>query len=378
MIARRMLSTAALVLIIPLLFSTLPQTTQAQTDERCFDETTFCISGPIRQYWETNGGLPVFGYPKSVQYEEMIEGKPYQVQWFERNRLEIHPENPPPYNVLLSRLGATELEKAIEKGERAGALPEEPTDGCVYFEQTGFNICHQEILDMYRSNGLEVDGQPGFSVQDNIALFGLPLTPVREEVLEGTTYEVQYFERARFEWHSDKHMVLLGLLGNNLLDQGVVNLPHKPYVVANGAMSIELPVHWPRAYGEFDGGIYVIVCMSPDYISWLILTAINTAGMTEEQKVELVISELHRRFDGKSNLFIGEAEDQPDGSIAISFSYNDDEKNGAEVSGKSFYQQDGEYMTIMTPYAYSGHIDSFVPTYQNIINTYQINPSMLP
>lgn len=377
MIARRMLSTAALVLIITLLLSALPRTTLAQTDERCFDETTFCISGPIRHYWETNGGLPVFGYPKSVQYEEIIEGKPYQVQWFERNRLEIHPENPPPYNVLLGRLGATELEKAMEKGEWDGSPPEGPLDGCVYFEQTGFNICYQEILDMYRSNGLEVDGQPGFSVQDNIALFGLPLTPVITEQLEGDVYEVQYFERARFEWHPDKQMVLLGLLGNNLLDRGIVNLPHTPYVVAHGAMSIELPVHWPRAYVEFDTG-YVIVCMSPDYMSWIVLTIVNTAGLTEDQKIEVIKDDLRQRFKNTSNLSIGDVEEQPDGSFAIPFSYNDNEENGAEVTGKSFYQEDGNYMTIMTPYAYSGHFGDFVGTYQNIINTYQINPNLLP
>jgi hypothetical protein len=38
-------------------------TASAQTDERCFMETGFCIAGPIRAYWEANGGLPVFGYP---------------------------------------------------------------------------------------------------------------------------------------------------------------------------------------------------------------------------------------------------------------------------------------------------------------------------
>ncbi|NJO84924.1 MAG: hypothetical protein HC828_20615, partial [Blastochloris sp.] len=26
----------------------------AQTSERCFPETGYCISGEIRQYWETN------------------------------------------------------------------------------------------------------------------------------------------------------------------------------------------------------------------------------------------------------------------------------------------------------------------------------------
>jgi hypothetical protein len=39
----------------------------AQTEQRCFSETDYCISGPIRAYWEQNGGLPVFGYPITEQ-----------------------------------------------------------------------------------------------------------------------------------------------------------------------------------------------------------------------------------------------------------------------------------------------------------------------
>ncbi|MCS6882817.1 MAG: hypothetical protein RMK84_09750 [Oscillochloridaceae bacterium] len=73
----------------------------AQDSERCFPETGHCISGPIRQFWERNGGLAVFGFPLGPQQEEFIEGKRIQAQWFERNRIELHPENQPPYNVLL-------------------------------------------------------------------------------------------------------------------------------------------------------------------------------------------------------------------------------------------------------------------------------------
>src|SRR5215211_788242 len=82
---------------------------QAQSDERCFSETSFCISGRIRQFWEEHGGLPIFGFPITSQQEEMVEDKLFQVQWFQRNRLELHPENPRPYDVLVGRLGAARL-----------------------------------------------------------------------------------------------------------------------------------------------------------------------------------------------------------------------------------------------------------------------------
>src|SRR5262245_4966058 len=89
----------------------LPLGAQAQTSQRCFPETGFCIEGRIRQFWEQNGGLPVFGFPIGQQSEERIEGRPFQVQWFERNRLELHPENDAPYDVLLGRLGADRLQQ---------------------------------------------------------------------------------------------------------------------------------------------------------------------------------------------------------------------------------------------------------------------------
>ena len=59
-----------------------------------------------------NGGLPIFGYPTSEEFVERGEdGRDYTVQYFERHRLELHPENRPPYNVLLSRLGNTILQQ---------------------------------------------------------------------------------------------------------------------------------------------------------------------------------------------------------------------------------------------------------------------------
>ncbi|MEM8531222.1 MAG: CAP domain-containing protein, partial [Chloroflexota bacterium] len=108
---RRLQLIVAVFVVGTLLTSTLVEPVTAQTDERCFPETGFCITGPIRAFWEGNGGLAVFGFPITPQQEEIIEGQPLQVQWFERNRLEIHPNNAPPFNVQLGRLGADRLEQ---------------------------------------------------------------------------------------------------------------------------------------------------------------------------------------------------------------------------------------------------------------------------
>ncbi len=184
----------------------------AQTDECCFEATGYCISGRIRDYWENQGGLSVFGYPIGEQHAEMIEGQEYQVQWFERARLELHPENTPPYDVVLGRLGATLLE------QQGGAeSPVEPKEGCQFFAETGHNVCG-DILAAWQAQGVEFDGQPGTAHAESLALAGLPLTEARTETLsDGQQYVVQWFERARFELHPENappYHVLQGLLGN--------------------------------------------------------------------------------------------------------------------------------------------------------------------
>jgi len=41
---------------------------------RCFAQTGVCITGPILEYWERNGGLQHFGYPLSAVRTESAEG----------------------------------------------------------------------------------------------------------------------------------------------------------------------------------------------------------------------------------------------------------------------------------------------------------------
>ena len=72
-----------------------------------FTQTGHNLSNAFLTYWQHNGGLPVFGYPISEEIAESspTDGKTYTVQYFERNRFEWHPENPPAYNVQLGLLG---------------------------------------------------------------------------------------------------------------------------------------------------------------------------------------------------------------------------------------------------------------------------------
>jgi hypothetical protein len=63
---------------------------------------------PFRTFWEQNGALEVFGYPISEQFQEVnqADGQTYWVQYFERQRMEWHPEQPDPqFQILLGLLG---------------------------------------------------------------------------------------------------------------------------------------------------------------------------------------------------------------------------------------------------------------------------------
>jgi hypothetical protein len=173
----------------------------AQTDERCFAETNQCIAGPIRAYWERNGGLPIFGYPITPQQVEVVEGQTLPVQWFERDRLEDHGAA----GVMAGRLGARYLEMTdrpweyFDKVDRAG-IPAT----CHFFEQTGHNLCEPYLSYWQQNGGLE--------------RFGYPITQPFYEWIEGTALKVQYFERRRMEIHPEQPggPILLGLLGNQV------------------------------------------------------------------------------------------------------------------------------------------------------------------
>jgi hypothetical protein len=72
---------------------------------RIFPQTGYQVCGLLLSYWQRQGGLERFGYPITDQHDETIAGKSYSVQYFERRRAELHPENAAPYNVLLGLLG---------------------------------------------------------------------------------------------------------------------------------------------------------------------------------------------------------------------------------------------------------------------------------
>ncbi len=90
---------------------------------RYFAATNQSVCGAILQRWLTTGiefdGKPGYsdaerlalnGIPLSGLINETLDdGRQYQVQWFERTRIELHPENRSPYNVLNGLLGSASI-----------------------------------------------------------------------------------------------------------------------------------------------------------------------------------------------------------------------------------------------------------------------------
>ncbi len=185
--------------------------------QRCFTETNQCMDGRIAEFWEQNGGLAVFGFPIGPLEQTTVDGKTFTVQRFERNRLELHPENARPYDVLLGRLGADRLGQ--QGRDWFGFAKSGDTGGCRVFAETGHAVCGA-ILKAWRANGLQIDGKKSVSAAESLALFGMPLSGLLTETLsDGKQYQVQWFERARFELHPENdapYDVLLGLLGSEV------------------------------------------------------------------------------------------------------------------------------------------------------------------
>jgi spore germination protein len=184
------------------------------SDRIYFPETGHTIAYGFLEYWRNNGGLARFGYPRTEEFTEFdpMVGQSYTVQYFERARFEYHPEfRGTQFEVLLGHIGRWALEQRIVDDVLVAPSPNR--DGARYFPETGHNVSGP-FLRYWESRG-------------GLYSFGFPITEELVEVSQedGHTYLVQYFERARFEFHPQfagtESEVLLGLLGNEMLrDRG--------------------------------------------------------------------------------------------------------------------------------------------------------------
>ena len=112
-----------------------------------------------------------------------------------------------------------------------GAIDSGPTARAVFTVESGAESNRQcfaetgqciegRFLAYWRSQGLDL-GDREISARESLALFGYPISGEFTQTLEdGKRYTVQYFERARFEYHPENtspYDVLLGHFGRRIL-----------------------------------------------------------------------------------------------------------------------------------------------------------------
>jgi peptidoglycan/xylan/chitin deacetylase (PgdA/CDA1 family) len=198
MVARRL--ALCLVLLTSVLGALLatPARPAAAARSRHFPATGHNVADPFLRFFEERGDLPVFGLPLT----EAFEADGLTIQYFERARLEWHPE------LGTGQVAAGHLGREVIAG-REGEPPFRPVAGAGtegYFPETGHTL-RGAFAEFWRRNG-------------GLPVFGYPLSEVFSEPDPATgPRPVQYFERARFELHVNSktgaQIVLLGLLGYN-------------------------------------------------------------------------------------------------------------------------------------------------------------------
>jgi hypothetical protein len=240
----------ALLLTLVLLLSLLgPNSSVAQDEARYFPETGHWVTGDFLRFYESVAdALLVYGFPitDAFQTESVPQNPGMLVQYFEKARFEYHPENPPELEVTVSTLGEYmyELEGPGEPVDSSPILGR-----CRNIPADGFPVCYS-FLSFFDANG-------------GIAQFGYPISG--REYQDGVM--VQYFQRARFEWHpylrSTGSWVTLTNLGRqyfDLYESPILLLPNLEDYAAN-VLSLRAHAFVSRAVAAPDDSLtlYVVV-----------------------------------------------------------------------------------------------------------------------
>ena len=179
---------------------------------RNYPETGQVLWDPFLSFFDTNGGVEIFGLPRTGEF--IMNGR--RVQYFQRVRMEIDPAAP--NQVQIGML-------PVELGRSRPPSIQSSDPNRRYFRETQHSI-GGGFRDFWEARG-------------GPAIFGFPIT---DELIENG-FTVQYFERARIEWHGEMpadQRIQLGLLGDEALAVGAVPVPPEaaPRVPVLGALPI--------------------------------------------------------------------------------------------------------------------------------------------
>jgi len=184
-----------------------PDTVKAE-DSTYFSQTGHTVSGKFLNYWRSNGGLAAFGYPITDAQDEpdSENSQVYLTQWFERNSFQLHPENAgTKYEVELGLLGKRLTQNRPENDP--AFQPASSKSGFFFFPQTHHNVSSL-FYTFWQNNG-------------SLDRLGFPIDEEQRETdpATGQVFQLQWFERARLEFHPENqppYHLELGLLGNEI------------------------------------------------------------------------------------------------------------------------------------------------------------------
>jgi len=172
----------------------VPFQKDVSADVRYYGATQRYVGYGFRKFFDDNGGIDQFGLPITDEFER----KGVTSQYFQRARLEFHPE----LGGVVTRANVGREFLALHGGlpERVAPPRGELPPTIAYFPETGHYV--RAAFKAY------------FEERGGVEVLGLPLS--EEVVYLGIT--AQWFEKGRLEWHPEigQGVVLLGLVGDEL------------------------------------------------------------------------------------------------------------------------------------------------------------------
>ncbi|MBN1992149.1 MAG: hypothetical protein JW953_05555 [Anaerolineae bacterium] len=121
---------------------------------RYFPETGHTVQGDFLRFFDVYGGINSFGLPLTEEF--LVDG--WRVQYFEKGRLEYHPENEPDYRVVVGWLG--DLLRRRTPPLPPSHLPATNDPYRRYFPETGHTLSG-DFLTYFDTHGGSVRfGQP--------------------------------------------------------------------------------------------------------------------------------------------------------------------------------------------------------------------------
>ena len=180
---------SAFLLIILVLISVISfrvSTAQSEPDSIYYPETGYTVKGEfLEKFQSAVNPLLLYGYPITDAFiaPDSSPAAGLLIQYFQRARFEYRTENTPGERVVVSPLGIYiyDLEQLDSKTITAASHP-----ACRYFTETQHQTCYAFLK--------------FFDVNGGVEQFGNPIS----EIITLNGQLVQYFEKARLEWHPER------------------------------------------------------------------------------------------------------------------------------------------------------------------------------